>query len=167
MINLRKLMFKKATFIISIAVLLTGIHRANATATTTFTVTASVVASCTTSATNLAFGNYTLSALSGTSTITVTCTSGSTVKIGLNGGTGTGATVTNRKMTSGANTLNYGLYQDSGHATNWGNTPGTDTVNTTGTGVAQNFTVYGLIPASQTSPIASYSDTITVTVTFS
>ena len=46
--------------------------------------------------------------------------------------TGTGGTVTARKMTSGANTLSYGLYQDIARATNWGNTPGTDTVNTTG-----------------------------------
>ncbi len=140
---------------------------AYATANTTFTVNASVVASCTVSATNLSFGNYTLTALNGTSTITTTCTSGSVIKIGLNAGTGTGATVTNRKMTSGSNTLLYTLYQDSARTVNWGNTPGTDTVNSTGTGAAQNFTVYGMIPANQTAPIGTYTDTITVTVTFS
>jgi spore coat protein U-like protein len=118
------------------------------------------------SAGNLAFGNYTGAQVDATSTITVTCTNSSPYKIGLDAGTGSGATVTSRKMTSGGNTLNYSMYSDSGRTTNWGNTVGTDTVSGTGTGSAQNVTVYGRIPASQLSPVGSYSDTVTVTVTF-
>jgi len=158
---------KMAALVASVAILLGGSQGATASsATTTFQVTASVVSSCTISATNLVFGNYTLAQLDGTSTVTVTCTNGSAFKIGLNAGTGTGATVLARKMTSGANTLNYALYQDTSRATNWGNTPGTDTVNGTGNGSAQSYTVYGRIAANQSSAIGAYTDTITATVNF-
>lgn len=159
---------KRALLLASTATLLMGTPITSASsATTTFTVTASVISSCTIAASNLSFGNYTLAQLDSTTTLSVTCTSGSVVKIGLNAGTGTGATVSARKMTYSTNTLNYSLYQDSGRTTNWGNTPGTDTVNTTGTGAAQTFTIYGRIPANQASPIGSYTDTITATVNFS
>ena len=132
-----------------------------------FQVTSTVAPSCTISATNLAFGNYTLAQLDAASTITLTCTNGTTAKIGLSAGAASGATTALRKMTNGSNTLNYQLFQDSGRTTNWGNTVGTDTVNTTGTGAAQPLTVFGRIPASQTSPTGSYSDTVVATVTFS
>jgi spore coat protein U-like protein len=70
-------------------------------------------------------------------------------------------------MVSGGNTLNYSLFSNAGRTTNWGNNIGTDTVAGTGTGALQTLTVYGRIPASQTTaPVGSYSDTITVTVTF-
>lgn len=140
-----------------------------ATETTTFTVGATVVDSCSISATNLAFGNFDPllgTALDATSTIDVTCSSGDTYDIGLDAGTATGATVTTRAMTSGVNTLNYALYSDSGRLTNWGNTPATDTVSGTGTGAAQTLTVYGRIPAQASAVIGTYSDTITVTVTY-
>jgi spore coat protein U-like protein len=151
----------------SCVIILTSSADAASTATTTFTVSASVISSCSISASNMAFGNYSLAQLDATSSVTVTCTSGAVVKIGLNAGTGSGATVSARKMTSGSNSLNYGMYRDSNRSLNWGNTPGTDTVNATGTGSAQAFTIYGRIPANQTSPVGSYSDTITATVTFS
>jgi spore coat protein U-like protein len=138
-----------------------------ATTTGTFTVSSTVTATCSVSAGNLAFGSYTGAQVDATSTITVTCTNGSPYKIGLDAGTGSGATVSTRKMTSGGNTLNYSLYSDAGRTTNWGNTVGVDTLDTgTGSGSAQNVTVYGRIPASQLSPAGSYSDTITVTITF-
>ena len=101
-----------------------------------------------------------------TSTIQVTCTNTTPYNIGLNAGTGTGATVATRKMTSGANTVNYTLYSNSGRTTVWGNTVSTDTVAGTGNGSTQSYTVYGRVPA-QTSPVpGTYADTITVTVTY-
>ena len=69
-------------------------------------------------------------------------------------------------MTSGGATINYSLYNNSGRTTNWGNTIGTDTVSSTGTGASQSFTVYGRVPAQTTPAPATYSDTITVTVTY-
>jgi spore coat protein U-like protein len=139
---------------------------ASSTVSNTLTISASVVASCTIIATSLVFGSYTLSLLNATSTVTVTCTNGSVVKIGLNAGTGSGATVATRKMTSNANTLNYSMYQDAGRSVVWGNTFGTNTVNVTGNGTSQVFTIYGQIPANQTSPIGTYSDSVTATVYF-
>jgi spore coat protein U-like protein len=47
-----------------------------------------------------------------------------------------------------------------------GNTFGTNTVNVTGNGTSQVFTIYGQIPANQTSPIGTYSDSVTATVYF-
>jgi len=141
----------------------------SATTTTTFAVQITITASCTiNSASTLNFGsNGVLTAnVDQTSTIQVQCTNTSPYNIGLNAGTATGATVTTRKMTNGANTVNYSLFSDSGRTTNWGNTVGTDTVSTTGTGASQSFTVFGRVPIQTTPAPATYTDTITVTVTF-
>ena len=86
-----------------------------------------------------------------TSTLQVQCTNTTPYNIGLDAGTGTGATVAVRKMTGGGNTVNYSLYSDSGRATVWGATIGTNTVAATGNGAAQSYTVYGRIPP-QTTP---------------
>ncbi len=76
-------------------------------------------------------------------------------------------TVTSRKMTGpGSELLAYGLFQDSGHTINWGDTVGTDTKSGTGDGAIQSFTVYGKLPQAQFIGPGAYSDTITVTLTF-
>lgn len=139
------------------------------TATTTFTVTATVAAACTISATDLAFGTYSPAAALPTdasSTVTTTCTLAAPYNIGLNAGTGAGATVAARKMTSGANTLTYSLFQDVARLVVWGNTIGTDTVVGVGTGLAVGTPVHGRIPALQNVAVGGYADTITATVTF-
>jgi spore coat protein U-like protein len=105
-------------------------------------------------------------AMNQTSTVQVQCTNTTPFNIGLNAGTATGATVTTRKMTSGSNTINYSLFRDAGMTSNWGQTVGTDTVSSTGTGAVQSFTVYGQVPAQSTPAPGAYSDTITVTVTY-
>jgi len=140
-----------------------------ATTTTTFTVQITITASCTiNSASTLNFGSQgVLTAnVDQTSTIQVQCTNTTPYNIGLNAGTGTGATVAARKMTNGANTVNYALYSDSGRTTVWGNTVGTDTVAATGNGAAQSYTAYGRVPPQTTPAPAVYTDTITVTVTY-
>jgi spore coat protein U-like protein len=137
------------------------------TATTSFAITATIQATCTVSATPLAFGTYAGVLINSTSTISATCTNTTPYKVGLNAGTATGATVANRSMTGpSASLLHYHLYSDSGHTINWGNTVGTDTVSMTGSGVAQTLTVYGQVPAGQFVTPGSYSDTITVTLTY-
>src|ERR1041384_7097006 len=101
-----------------------------ATATSTMTVQMTITATCTVnSATSMNFGTQgILSAnVDQTSTIQVTCTNTTPYNIGLDAGTGTGATVATRKMTSGGTTVNYTLYSDSGRTTVWGNTVSTDT----------------------------------------
>jgi spore coat protein U-like protein len=101
-----------------------------------------------------------------TSTIAVQCTNTTPDNIGLDAGLGTGATVAVRKLTNGANTINYSLYTTAARTTVWGNTVGTNTVAGTGSGASQNYTVYGRVPAQTTPTPAAYTDTITVTVTY-
>ena len=140
-----------------------------ATATSTFTVQVTLTASCTVnSASNLNFGNQGVltAAVNQTSTLGIQCTNTTPFNIGLDAGTGTGATVAVRKMTSGANVVNYSLYQDSAHATVWGNTVGTNSVAATGNGASQSYTIYGQVPAQTTPAPGTYTDTITVTVTY-
>src|SRR3954465_4545041 len=107
-----------------------------ATSTATMTVQMTITATCTVnSATTLNFGTQGVLStnVDQTSTIQVTCTNTTPYNIGLDPGTGTGATVATRKMTSGANTVNYTLYSNSTRTTVWGNTVGTDTVAATAT----------------------------------
>ena len=143
-----------------------GLH-AQQTAQTTFKVSARVNAVCEVTATDLDFGTYTAqnnTPLQGTTLLRATCTPGTTYYIGLDQGQAPGATVNQRKMVSGAEVLNYQLYSDSNYSTIWGNTTGTNTVTGSGTGIAQDHTVFGSIPASQVIPAGDYSDTITVRV---
>jgi spore coat protein U-like protein len=140
-----------------------------ATATTTFSVSVTLAATCTiNSASALSFGNQGILStnVDQTSTVQVTCTNTTPYNIGLDVGTGSGATVASRLMTSGGATVTYSLYQDSAHANVWGNTIGTNTVTGTGNGTGQNYTVYGRIPPQTTPAPGTYTDTITVTVTY-
>lgn len=141
-----------------------------ATATTSIAVSATVQASCTVTATTLPFGSYnplSSTPLDATSTITVNCTTGTSYTIGLNAGATSGATVTTRQMLQSTNALNYSLFRDSGHTTNWGNTPGTDTpASVVANTSAATTTVYGRIPALQNVPAGSYTDSVQVTVNY-
>ena len=140
-----------------------------ATATSTMTVQMTITATCTVnSATSMNFGTQGVLStnVDQTSTIQVTCTNTTPYNIGLDAGTGTGATVATRKMTSAANTVNYTLYSNSGRTTVWGNTVGTDTQAATGNGSAQSYTVYGRVPSQAAPAPGTYSDTITITVTY-
>jgi len=137
-----------------------------ATVTTTMPVSATVVATCTVGANPMAFGNYSGLAVSQTTTLTLECTNGTAYNVGLNAGTGSGATTTTRIMTGGTGSLDYQIFQNATHTTNWGDTIGTDTKLGTGTGTIQTLTVYGQVPAGQFPPVGSYADTITVTVTY-
>jgi spore coat protein U-like protein len=140
-----------------------------ATATSTMTVQMTITATClVNSASALNFGTQGVLAtnVDQTSTVQVTCTNTTPYNIGLNAGTGAGATVASRKMTSGATTVNYTLYSNAARTTLWGNTVGTDTVAATGNGAAQSFTVYGRVPPQAAPAPGTYTDTITVTVTY-
>ncbi len=141
-----------------------------ATSTTLFTVNANVLAVCSATATNIEFGDY--DATSGTpndttSTISATCTNGQPYTVSLDAGISSGAAVNARAMTNAGHLLNYALYTTSGHTTIWGDgTLSTATVAGTGNGSAQPLTVYGRVPTGQHVADGSYSDTITVTLTY-
>lgn len=140
--------------------------------TTSMTVQATVIATCSVSAGTLNFGNYnvlTATPTDSTATVSVICTSGVPYVVSLNQGAGSGATVANRLMTSSGNTLSYGIYTANTYASNqiWGDgTSGTVTQSNTGSGISQPFTAYGRIPAQQNVPTGTYTDSVTVTVTF-
>lgn len=137
------------------------------TQTATIAVSATIAATCTISTAPLAFGTYTGLLSSATASVTVTCTNTTPYDVGLNAGTATGATTSNRSMTGPASALlNYDLYSDSARTVNWGNIVHTDTVEMTGNGLGQTLTVYGQIPAGQYFAPGLYSDTITATVTY-
>jgi len=101
-----------------------------------------------------------------TSTIGMTCTGRTAWTVGLNNGLNPSGIV--RRMRLGATTsyVNYELFRETGRTNRWGNTIGTNTVPGTGTGIAQSLTVFGRVPAPQAAAAGSYSDTITVTITY-
>lgn len=141
-----------------------------ATATGSFNVQIVIAAECLiTSTALLDFGtDGVLNAnVDATTTIGVQCTNTTPYTIGLDAGTGTGATIAARLMTgSGAPTVTYSLYRDAARTQVWGTTVGTNTVAGTGNGSTQNHTVYGRVPAQSTPAPDTYNDMITVTVTY-
>ena len=139
------------------------------TLTTSMGVSAAVASGCTIVALPLAFGAYDNTAASpndAATTVTVLCTVGTAYNVGLNAGTGTGASIATRKLTSGANTLDYTLYSDSGRTTVWGTTIGTNTVSGTYALLQPALNVYGRIGAGQNVASGAYTDTVTVSITY-
>ncbi|MGH6781253.1 MAG: Csu type fimbrial protein [Sphingomonadaceae bacterium] len=140
------------------------------TATTQFDVQITITEECQiNSADDLNFGSTGVldANIDGTNAIRVQCTNGTTYNIGLNAGTGTGATVATRLMTgAGAATVQYSLYRNAARTQVWGETIGTDTVSSTGTGAEQTFTVYGRVPTQTTPAPNTYNDIVTATVTY-
>ena len=116
-------------------------------------------AACTSiSVTGLVFGDYTGSAIPITATLSVTCPSGLAYEIAL--GPGDSGISTARYMESGPLTLNYAMYQDAAHSIPWGDINPTSEVAGTGTGAAQNYTVFGLLAAGQLLTPGSYTDSV-------
>ncbi len=134
--------------------------------------------SCNASTSTLSFGNY--NPLSGSATTSVT-----TMQVGCGGVAGLlipykidlstgGGTYATRRMSSGANKLSYNLYTDNTYLTVWGDgtnsthsVSGNITLDVLGSSQSRTISIYGRIPASQTTAVpGSYTDTITVTVTF-
>ncbi len=147
-----------------------------ATTTDSLAVSADVTVNCTIASTALAFGDYdsivanSTTDLDGTGAVTVTCTNGSAVAITLGQGADPDASSTDaaplRRLLNGTtNYLSYSLFSDSGRTTVWGNDATVDK-ETTGTGAAEEHTVYGRVDAGQNQPAGAYADTVVATVTF-
>ncbi|WP_349380231.1 spore coat U domain-containing protein [Alcanivorax sp.] len=130
----------------------------------TLTAQVNIPDQCQVSATDLDFGtrNTPLAQVDSTSTVTVRCTNTTDFDVGLNGGLNG-----NRQMSNGTDQVDYELYQDAGRSVLWGNMPGTlQSGIGLGTGSAQNLTVYGRVFPDPSAEAGSYSDTVTVEVTF-
>jgi spore coat protein U-like protein len=141
-----------------------------ATASSSFQVQLTVQASCSvTSATTLDFGSTTLlsAAIDQSTTLNVQCSQTTPFNVGLNAGTTSGGSTAVRKLSAGgAQTIDYALYRDAAHTQVWGDTIGTDTLASVGTGSSQSFAVYGRVPVQTTPAPGAYTDTVTVTVTY-
>ncbi|WP_363799605.1 spore coat U domain-containing protein [Lysobacter firmicutimachus] len=99
-----------------------------------------------------------------TTSIGLVCTGRTPWQIGLNNGLHASGNV--RRMANGSGQfVPYELYRDGGRSQRWGNTLNSDTLSGTGSGTGQSLTVYGRV-APQTATVGSYSDTITVLVTY-
>jgi len=105
-------------------------------------------------------------AINTTSTIGVQCTTGQTYTISLNGGNGASGTTAVRTMESGGSSVNYTMATDVNQTSNWGDSGGEIVTGTPGTGAVQNYTVYGRVPPQTTPAPATYTDLVTITVTY-
>jgi spore coat protein U-like protein len=132
-----------------------------------FTVTASVLPACTVTATDLDFGTingFLTGNHDSTSTIQVSCVSGTSYKVGLDDGAHYSAP--DRRMQGPGGYISYALYRDSGRSQLWGDASGANAASGTGTGNPQNYTVYGRVPPQTTPSAGTYQDTVTVNVTY-
>jgi len=139
---------------------------------TNMQVSANVIRKCTITAQPLAFGNYdpvqanATAPLDAQTTLTVACTKGTAVNIGMDNGTNAEGEI--RRMTSGGtNYLTYEAYKDSGRTQRWGTTA----ADRLEAGVApsrdqRQFTVYGRVAGAQDVPEGAFQDTVLVTVDF-
>lgn len=120
---------------------------------------------CAVSVVGINFGSYDpllQQNLDSTGTVDVSCDAATTYSIALSPGRGV---YTSRAMANGSHELLYNLYTSVAHATVWGDgIAGTATLDASGMG--NEHTVYGRIPAGQNAFSGNYSDTIVVTLTF-
>lgn len=126
-------------------------------------------AQCAVTAAPVSFGTYlpfSPTAADATGSVRVACTNftGSyTIALGSGGGT-----ISARRMVSGSIALLYQLYTTAARTTIWGNGTGGSVIVSGGCFFIcnQTYSVYGRIPARQSARPGTYTDTITVIVTF-
>lgn len=151
------------TLIMALASSVGVVHAASTTANLAVSVT--VTASCNLSTNALAFGTYASgqnSDVDAATSVSVNCSNGAAYNLALNAGSNSNG---NYRMKDGSNNyINYNLYSDSGRTNSLYN--GAAKISGTGNGNAQTLSVYGRIPAGQTTAAGSYSDTVVGTLTY-
>lgn len=148
-----------------------GLAAAQAGPTANFNVTLTITANCVIAANNLAFGSHGVlaTAVTGNTTLNVTCSNTTPYTVGLSAGTGTGSTGTTRFMSgtgSNTQTVAYQLYQPGSQTVVWGDAQVADRVSGVGNGSAQPLVVNGAVPVQTTPAPDNYSSTVTATVYF-
>ena len=134
---------------------------------------------CTVTTTSVLFANYNPLAYGNTDstgTVTVKCggVAGLLVPFTVALNKGGGASITNRSLAFGANTLSYNLYTDNTYTTVWGDgttgalVGGGLLLDALGLSPGLVYTVYGRIPGRQatTVPGGPYVDSVSVTLTY-
>jgi spore coat protein U-like protein len=130
-----------------------------------FTVSATVAKNCLVSASPLDFGTTTgvLSANVDVNTsLTAQCTSGTPYTVSLDNGQNAVGTTRRMKGSSSGQYISYELYANAGRTSRWG----ANSSSGTGSGNAQPLTVYGRVPPQTTPKADTYTDLITVTVSY-
>lgn len=141
--------------------------------------------SCNVTATGVAFGVYnplTGTDLNSTGNINFSCTRTGLldltpgVSYSIQPGPGNSGTYVPRRMSSGANTMNYNLYRDAARTLIWGDGTGGSSaqggnvsfplLNLSSVTRDNDHTIYGRIFGGQNVAVGSYTDTISVTVIF-
>ena len=158
------------------------LHAYAATSTSDMNVTANISATCSMSNTDLDFGDYDATGINSsrdllaTATILTTCTSGTNGVITMSQGDHFLYCVVNdchRQLSNDeeTSTLRYNIYTDenlnSSDIWNHDVDEMSSVAQVVGNGLSQDMTVYGKIPKNQKYAAAgSYSDTITITLTY-
>lgn len=140
--------------------------------TNTFTAQITIQNACRvnlTSPTTLNFGTQGVLAadVDTTSIVTLTCSTATPYSVLLDAGANesTAGDVTTRRMANAGSYVSYQMYRDSARTLVWGD-GALNKATGVGTGSAQQLTVYGRVPAQTTPAAATYSDTVTVTVSY-
>ena len=123
---------------------------------------------CTVSATGVDFGAIGILdfAVDSTGEISVSCPAGVVYTVGLDGGLAS-AGPNGRQLSAGSASLSYGLYKNSARSELWGQQgDAAGPLSGTGSGTTQVLPVYGRIPAQTAPPPGTYTDTITITVSY-
>lgn len=165
-------MKRTVLFLIALTVLAFSSPVFAASATANLNVSASVAAVCTITTSPVAFGAYdpvvanAATDLTASGAVNVACTKGaaSTIDLG-NGGNFLGGT---RRMGSGTDFLNYGLYKDAALTQVWGTglTGGTTASYTSASRAVSAITVYGRVPQAQDVTVGAYSDVVLATINY-
>lgn len=134
-----------------------------------------ILANCTVAGTGIVFPTYVSPGggnADSSGTIGVTCTGlGLLVTYTIQLSSGSGSFAHRTLVFASVNALAYNMYTDTTRLTIWGDgTAGTSTVSDSyllsiGPNL-KNYTVYGRVPAGQNQPAGTYTDQITITITF-
>ena len=140
-----------------------------------FTVNATVIKYCSVNASTMDFGAVdALQAgpIESVSKVTTRCTKGTSYQMALEPSgspvptNGTGILRSASTVVGNPDTyVTYSLYRDAGRTQTWGNQFGSNTNNQVGSGMEQEWPVYGRITSVNVIP-NSYTDTVTVKVTY-
>jgi spore coat protein U domain-containing protein, fimbrial subunit CupE1/2/3/6 len=138
------------------------------TATSTFGVTLAITAQClinSTATLDLGSSGVINANHDANAPLHIQCTNTTPYTIGLDKGATAGATIAQRLLANGGATVNYNLFTSAAYSTIWSDTGG-GLVSSTGNGADQTFTIFGRVPAQTTPAPGTYTDTVTVTVTY-
>jgi len=130
-----------------------------------------VVTACSVSVSDLDFGSYTSNSTNpvhGQTTIQLLCAPGTSAEISLDAGTSPGGGTSRRNMQqdAGNDRMDYDLFQDAGRTIHWGDRSGNDTKEVVTADAPLTVPIYGEIPSGQRVRDGTYSDVITVSVSY-